>query len=69
LSYYITLSCNSWGICALLYGAFFNPIIDCNVVSTWLEPIFRVIDPIIKRGDYRTFTTVMVKGQLILAPL
>jgi hypothetical protein len=39
------------------------------VVSSWLEPIFAVIDPIIDKCDYKTFVTIMTKRQPSFAPL
>ena len=42
----MTLSSNTWGLCSLLYGTFFNPDIDCNLVSASLNPAFAVIDSI-----------------------
>lgn len=55
----MTLSCNTRGIEALLSGAFFDPQVSCNLVSSWIEPIFDVIDPLVAKNDYETLTIVM----------
>lgn len=65
----MTLSCNVWGMRALLHSAFFDPEVYCNLLSPWLEPAFETIDPIIHRGDYETLAIVMGRRQPTLAAL
>jgi hypothetical protein len=48
IPFYMALSGNSKGVVALLSGAFFNPAIDCNLVSPWLQPIFDILDPMVQ---------------------
>ncbi|CEJ61171.1 hypothetical protein PMG11_09711 [Penicillium brasilianum] len=43
---FMTLSSNIWGLHSLLSSTFFNPDIDCNLVSAWLNPAFAVLDSI-----------------------
>ena len=43
---YMTLSANPWGLRSLLCSTFFNPDIECNLVSAWLNPAFAVLDSI-----------------------
>ncbi|KAL3455605.1 hypothetical protein BJX64DRAFT_272125 [Aspergillus heterothallicus] len=43
---YMTLSSNPWGLRSLLCSTFFNPDIECNLVSAWLNPAFAVLDSI-----------------------
>ena len=69
LPYYMTLSCDCRGMQSLLCGSFFDPEVCCNLVSSWLEPIFSIIDPIIERGDFEKLAIVMGKRQPKLAPL
>ncbi|KAF4611379.1 hypothetical protein G7Y89_g15633 [Cudoniella acicularis] len=45
LSYYMTLSCNTRGMHALLCGSFFDPQVPCNLVSPLFQPILEIIDP------------------------
>lgn len=46
LSKYMTLSSNTWGLRSLLCSTFFNPDIECNLVSAWLNPAFAILDSI-----------------------
>lgn len=46
---YMTLSSNTWGLPSLLCSTFFNPDIECNLVSAWLNPAFAVLDSISSR--------------------
>lgn len=46
---YMTLSSNTWGIRSVLCSTFFNPDIDCNLVSAWLNPAFAVLKSISPR--------------------
>ncbi|KAL1982515.1 hypothetical protein VTN96DRAFT_1240 [Rasamsonia emersonii] len=69
LCYYMTLSCNIWGIRSLLCSTFFDPEIYCNLVSPWLEPAFGVINEITKQGDWQLLVKVMTRRQPSLGPL
>lgn len=69
LSYNVTLSCKTRGIEALLCGAFFDPQVSCNLVNSWIEPIFEDIDPLVTKSDYKTLTILMGKRQPKLAAL
>jgi hypothetical protein len=40
---YMTLSSNPWGLRSILCSTFFNPDIECNLVSAWLNPAFAVL--------------------------
>ncbi|KAJ5361987.1 hypothetical protein N7541_002831 [Penicillium brevicompactum] len=46
---YMTLSSNAWGVRSLLCSTFFNPDIECNLVSAWLNPAFAVLESIRER--------------------
>lgn len=59
LSYYMTLSCNIWGMRALLCGSFFDPAVSCNLVSPWMQPVFEIIDSIIAREEFKSLAMVM----------
>ncbi|PWY96539.1 hypothetical protein BO94DRAFT_481421 [Aspergillus sclerotioniger CBS 115572] len=43
---YMTLSFNVWGLRSLLCSTFFNPDIECNLISAWLNPAFAIIDSV-----------------------
>lgn len=42
----MALSSNTWGLRSLLCSTFFNPDIECNLVSAWLNPTFAVLDSV-----------------------
>ncbi|KAF2457041.1 hypothetical protein BDY21DRAFT_385925 [Lineolata rhizophorae] len=66
---YMTLSCNIWGLRALLSGVFFDPTVPCNLVSPWMQPAFKIIDPLIAAGESTRLATIMAKREPILAAL
>jgi hypothetical protein len=69
LPYYMTLSCNVFGMRSLLCSTFFDINIECNLVSAWLEPAFSIIDPIIKDEDFPKLAILLAKRGRRLAPL
>lgn len=69
IPYYMTLSCNTFGMRALLCSAFFDPETFCNQASAWLQPAFEVIDPITQSSDYEMLAIVMSKRQPRMAGL
>ena len=60
LPYYMTLSCNIWGMRALLCGFFFDPAVSCNLVSPWMQPVLRrdqhEAQPRLRNGSHRKET-------------
>ncbi|KAJ5884770.1 hypothetical protein N7495_009280 [Penicillium taxi] len=58
---YMTLSSNVWGLRSLLVSTFFNPEIECNLASAWLNPAFAVIDSIQSTGG--SLATFLAKRQ------
>lgn len=40
ISLYMALSCNAWGLRSRLCSTFFGPDVECNLVSSWLNPAF-----------------------------
>jgi hypothetical protein len=69
LPYYMTLSCNTCGMYALLCGSFFDPQVSCNLVSPWFQPILEIIGPLVKAGDFEKVAIIMGKRQPKLAAL
>ncbi|XMA11599.1 hypothetical protein WAI453_004390 [Rhynchosporium graminicola] len=69
LCYYMTLSCNTRGMHALLCGSFFDPQVPCNLVSPWFQPIKEIIDPLVKIGDFESIAIIMGRRQPKLAAL
>ena len=69
LPYYMTLSCNGWGLRSLLHSTFFNAEVPCNLVGAWLEPAFELIGPMLTHGDYEQLATVLARRQPTLGPV
>ena len=69
LDYYMTISCNVWGVRALLSGVFFDSRIYCNAVSPWLQPAFDVVTSVVETGQYWRLAATMARRQPKLAAL
>lgn len=69
LSYYMTLSCNTWGMRSLLCSTFFDARVECNLVSAWINPAFVVIDPLVKEESFIMLAKVLAKHDPELASL
>ncbi|KAB8224819.1 hypothetical protein BDV33DRAFT_164762 [Aspergillus novoparasiticus] len=65
----MSLSSNIWGMRPLLCSAFFEPDVECNLVSTWLHPAFTVIDPLSEDGNLTQLAAVLGRRQTKLAAL
>jgi hypothetical protein len=66
--YYMSIGSNT-KVTALLSVPFFNPSIACNFVSTWLDPIFEILDPLLQRKECGTFLNVLSLREPSIAPL
>jgi hypothetical protein len=69
LPFYISLSCNTQGIKALLHGVFYEPNVSCNLVGSWLEGALETIDAIIQQGDSVKLAAVMSRRQPRIGPI
>lgn len=58
---YMTLSSNTWGLRSLLCCTFFDPDIECNLVSAWLNPAFAILDSI--SSSQSTLATLLANRQ------
>ncbi len=47
----MTLSCYNKGVRPMLLGAFYNPDIECNAVSPWLQGTMKILSAIIRGGE------------------
>lgn len=63
LTYYMTLSCNVWGMRSLLHSTFFNAEIECNLVSAWLNPAFAIIDQLVQEDNQSMLANVLARRQ------
>jgi len=69
LPYLMMISSNPMGVKASLCGVFFEPGIDCNTVSAWLEPARTSLDLIIKDCNYKKLATVLALRRPDLASM
>ena len=69
LTYYMTLSCNVWGMRSLLFSTFFNAKVDCNLVSAWINPAFAIINPLVQEENFTLLTNVLARRKPILGSL
>ncbi|KAH7129668.1 hypothetical protein B0J13DRAFT_563171 [Dactylonectria estremocensis] len=51
LSRYMTLSSNPVFLSSALWSIFWEPGVDCNVVSPWCDPIIEVVKPLIDKDN------------------
>lgn len=69
LPYYMTLSCNTFGMRSLLCSTFFNADVECNLVSAWLGPCLQIVNPLIKGEDFVKLATLLAYKQPHVAAL
>lgn len=60
LRYYMTLSMHPRSLGSVLWSIFWQPDIECNVVSPWVSSILSVIKPIIDSRNPETLAKVFV---------
>ncbi|KAH6988778.1 hypothetical protein BKA56DRAFT_574578 [Ilyonectria sp. MPI-CAGE-AT-0026] len=51
LRYYMTLSMHPMSVGSIIWSVFWQPAVQCNVVSPWLSSILSVVRPIIDAGN------------------
>ncbi|KAH6607510.1 hypothetical protein Trco_003823 [Trichoderma cornu-damae] len=59
LSYYMALSSHPAFLASALWSVFWEPEIDCNLVSAWCDPIIGAIQPLIDAEDLETLGHVL----------
>jgi hypothetical protein len=69
IPYYMSIGCNTRGVMAILCAPFFDTSVACNFVSAWLDPIFRILDPLLRQNEYRSFLNMISLRESSLAPL
>ena len=69
LSRYMALSSNPQFLSSVLWGIFWEPDIDCNLVSAWCEPIVRVVRPLIENGKTELLAHIFAQRRPNIAPL
>ncbi|OIW27050.1 hypothetical protein CONLIGDRAFT_601903 [Coniochaeta ligniaria NRRL 30616] len=69
LSHYMTLSSNPIFLSSALWGIFWEPGVDCNLVGPWCDPIIDVVEPLVDKGDLETLAHVFALRRPTIAPL
>ncbi|PFH60071.1 hypothetical protein XA68_11489 [Ophiocordyceps unilateralis] len=69
LAHYMTLSSNPVFLSSALWGIFWEPGIDCNLVSSWYDPIIEVVKPIIECNTLEKLGHVFALRRPQIAPL
>lgn len=69
LPYYMTISAHLNFMGGVLMSSFYEPEVSCNLVDAWLQPIFEIIDPLVKSGDFLKIAVIMGNRQPKLAAL
>ncbi|RDL30817.1 uncharacterized protein BP5553_10162 [Venustampulla echinocandica] len=69
LPYLMTLSCTARMLDSAIWGVFWEPGVDCNLVSAWFRPIINILTPIIKSGNFELLAKVMALRDPKLSPL
>ena len=66
---YMALSSNPQFLSSALWGIFWEPGIDCNLVSAWCEPIIRVVSPLVQSGNIEVLAHIFAQRRPNIAAL
>lgn len=69
LARYMTLSSNPVFLSSTLWAIFWEPEVDCNLVSPWCDPIIEVVKPLIDNGNLEMLGHVLALRRPNIAPL
>lgn len=69
LSYYMVLSSNPAFVASALWSVFWEPEVDCNLVTPWFDPIIDVLQPLIENEDLETVGHILALRRPGVAPL
>lgn len=69
LGYYMTLSSNPLFLSSALWGIFWEPGIECNLVSAWLKPIHDIVGPLVQGGDVERLAHLLALRCPAVSPL
>ncbi|KAF7537008.1 hypothetical protein G7Z17_g12940 [Cylindrodendrum hubeiense] len=58
LQYYMTLSMHQWSLGPVIWSIFWQPDVECNLVSPWLAAIKSVIGPALDSCDFELLAKV-----------
>ncbi|KAM6516676.1 hypothetical protein FALCPG4_014851 [Fusarium falciforme] len=69
LTRYMTLSSNPVFLSSTLWAVFWEPGVECNLVSPWCDPIIDVVKPLVDRGELEMLSHVLALRRPNVAPL
>lgn len=69
LTRYMTLSSNPVFLSSMLWAVFWEPGVECNLVSPWCDPIIDVVKPLVDRGELEMLSHVLALRRPNVAPL
>jgi len=69
LSRYMALSSHPNFLSSALWGIFWEPRVDCNLVTPWFDAIIEVVRPLINGGDLEMLGHVLAPRRPNIAPL
>ncbi|KAL7922326.1 hypothetical protein ACQKWADRAFT_86644 [Trichoderma austrokoningii] len=69
LSYYMVLSSNPAFVASALWSVFWEPEVDCNLVTPWFDPIIDVLQPLIESEDLEMVGHILALRRPSVAPL
>ncbi|KAH8653942.1 hypothetical protein BGZ60DRAFT_386758 [Tricladium varicosporioides] len=60
LPYYMTLSIHPASVGSIIWSIFWEPGLDCNLVSAWFGSILEVVRPIVEAGDLEVLAKIFM---------
>ncbi|GFP53292.1 hypothetical protein TASIC1_0002047600 [Trichoderma asperellum] len=69
LSYYMALSSNPTFVASALWSVFWEPEVDCNLVTPWFDPIIDVLQPLIEDENLEMVGHILALRRPGVAPL
>ncbi|RSL93750.1 hypothetical protein CEP52_013071 [Fusarium oligoseptatum] len=69
LSRYMTLSSNPVFLSSTLWAVFWEPGVECNLVSPWCDPIIDVVKPLVDGGELEMLGHILALRRPNVAPL
>jgi hypothetical protein len=69
LSNFMTLSSNPRFLSSALWGTFWEPSVDCNVVSPWCDGIIETLEPLVKTSNLELLAHILALRRPNLAAL
>ncbi|EEU47543.1 uncharacterized protein NECHADRAFT_78075 [Fusarium vanettenii 77-13-4] len=69
LTHYMTLSSNPIFLSSVLWAVFWEPGVECNLVSPWYDAIINIVKPLINRGELEMLGHILALRRPNVAPL